>query len=253
MGALAISTLAGCRMLATIGTLGWASALHDAARWLAIAAWIGALLWLPALIAAESWRLRHPPLYTPARWSTVFPLGMLAVASHALASGAGVSPATIVFHVFAVLAVAAWIATAAGFAMSWRARTPRASARGLPRVRGRTAPSARRTPEARAAQAAAGEQLVGPAGVEADRVVEVADGSWGAPPYSSRIGLMRSAFSIRPRRHAMPGSCAGYSRLSRPATRRAHRIRVDEVQGLPHRRGRPRTTMASTMKSTGTS
>jgi tellurite resistance protein TehA-like permease len=118
MGALAISALAGCRMVATIGTLGWASALHEAARWLAIAAWIGALLWLPALLAAESWRLRHPPLYTPGRWSTVFPLGMLAVASHALATGAGVSSATIVFHVFAVLAVAAWLATATGFALS---------------------------------------------------------------------------------------------------------------------------------------
>jgi tellurite resistance protein TehA-like permease len=115
MGALAISTLAGCRILAAIGALDWSAGLHDFVRTLSIVTWAGALCWLPALVAAESWRLRQRPLYTHARWSTVFPLGMLAVASHALALSAGVAAGTAVFHVFAVIAAAAWVATAAGF------------------------------------------------------------------------------------------------------------------------------------------
>lgn len=116
MGALAISTLAGSRVLAAMGVLGWTPGVRDIARVLAIAVWIGALAWLPALVAAEAWRLRRPPLYTAARWSTVFPLGMLAVASQALASAAGIAAARPVFHAFAAIGAAAWAATAVGAA-----------------------------------------------------------------------------------------------------------------------------------------
>ena len=112
MGALAISTLAGSRVLAAMTVLDWDHGLRSAARALAIAVWIGALAWLPALIASEAWRLRRPPIYTMARWSTVFPLGMLAVASHALALTAGVAAATPVFDAFTAVGAAAWLAVA---------------------------------------------------------------------------------------------------------------------------------------------
>jgi tellurite resistance protein TehA-like permease len=118
MGALAISTLAGSRVLAGVTVLGFGHGLVQGARGLAIAVWIGALACLPALIAAEAWRLRRPPLYTAGRWSTVFPLGMLAAASHALALTAGVTGAKPVFHAFAVIGAATWLAVAAGFLAS---------------------------------------------------------------------------------------------------------------------------------------
>jgi tellurite resistance protein TehA-like permease len=123
MGALAISTLAGVRLLAAVTTMGWSAGLHDATRALAIVIWVAALCWLPALLVAEAWRLRQRPLYTHARWSTVFPLGMLAVASHGLALAAGVALAKPVFDVFTPLAGLAWLATAAGLAAFVR-RTP---------------------------------------------------------------------------------------------------------------------------------
>jgi tellurite resistance protein TehA-like permease len=110
MGALAISTLAGSRVFAAMTVLGWHQGLRDAARVLTIAVWIGALAWLPALIVAEAWRLRRPPFYTVARWSTVFPLGMLAVASHALALTAGIPAAKPVATAFTGIGAAALVA-----------------------------------------------------------------------------------------------------------------------------------------------
>ena len=93
IGALAISALTGSRVLAAVTALSLGHGAQQAARGLAIAVWIGALAWLPSLIAAEAWRLRRRPLYTTGRWSTVFPLGMLAVASHVLSLTAGIAAA----------------------------------------------------------------------------------------------------------------------------------------------------------------
>jgi tellurite resistance protein TehA-like permease len=132
MGALAISTLAGVRLLAAATTLDWSGGIHDATRALTIALWIGALCWLPALVASETWRLRQRPLYTHERWSTVFPLGMLAVASHGLALAAGVAAASVFFDVFTPLSAAVWLATAVGLLASL-SRTP-ASAPDRPRA-----------------------------------------------------------------------------------------------------------------------
>jgi tellurite resistance protein TehA-like permease len=108
-GALAISTLAGTRVFAAMTVLGWSHGVREATRTLTIVIWIGALAWLPVLIAAEAWRLRRPPFYTVARWSTVFPLGMLAVASHALWLTAGVGAAKPVAIVFTAIGAAAWL------------------------------------------------------------------------------------------------------------------------------------------------
>ncbi len=113
MGALAIATLAGSRVLAGVTALHWGP--HDAARVLTLVVWIVALCWLPILVAGEGWRLRRPPLYTTGRWSSVFPLGMLAVASHALWLTASVPPGRVVFDIFTPLAVVAWLGTAIAF------------------------------------------------------------------------------------------------------------------------------------------
>jgi tellurite resistance protein TehA-like permease len=151
MGALAISTLAGMRVTAGMTLLGWPGGLHDAANALSIAIWVAAACWLPALVVAESWRLRQRPLYTAKRWGTVFPLGMYAVASHAINRTAHIGPGTTISHIFTAAAAAAWIAAGAGFLMrgsyflrpSASARVPR-----HPRARGRSARSRPRTPRA---------------------------------------------------------------------------------------------------------
>ena len=117
MGALAIATLAGSRVVAGTTVLRWAPGLHEAAHVLTMVVWVTALCWLPVLVAGEAWRLRRRPLYTHGRWSSVFPLGMLAVASHTLWLTQSVPAAHVVSDVFAPLAVAAWLATAIGFAI----------------------------------------------------------------------------------------------------------------------------------------
>lgn len=74
-GALAISSLA-------LSRLADAGVAPGAARDAALALWLAALGWYLVLAAAE---LRRPRLrFALARWSTVFPLGMLAAAAFAL-------------------------------------------------------------------------------------------------------------------------------------------------------------------------
>jgi hypothetical protein len=102
-GALAISALA-CRRLAG----------GPALRVASVVLWIAAVAWVPALVAGE---LRRPRAgRAPARWSSVFPLGMYAASAFAIAGswhalrGVG-SDATWV-------AVAAWAAVAIGSALA---------------------------------------------------------------------------------------------------------------------------------------
>ncbi len=93
-GAAAITALA----CATLARNGDGEALDLAA----VAVWVGAMLWLPFLVAGE---LRHPRLGALGRrWATVFPLGMYAAMSFAVASVADL-PAV---HAFAL----AWTAVA---------------------------------------------------------------------------------------------------------------------------------------------
>jgi len=93
-GAAAITALAA----ATLAREGDGEALEVAS----VAAWIAAMLWLPFLLAGE---LRHPRLGALGRrWATVFPLGMYAAMSFAVARVADL-PA---LHAFAL----AWTAVA---------------------------------------------------------------------------------------------------------------------------------------------
>jgi tellurite resistance protein TehA-like permease len=94
-GAAAITALA----CATLARDGDGEALDVAS----VAAWLAAMLWLPFLVAGE---LRHPRLGALGRrWATVFPLGMYAAMSFAVARVADL-PA---LHAFAL----GWMAVAA--------------------------------------------------------------------------------------------------------------------------------------------
>lgn len=100
LGALAISALTASHV--------------DVPHALALALWAAALAWAPALVAAE---LRSfPPTYDSRRWSTVFPLGMLAVASYSI----GVSAIGVIAT---WVAVAAWAAASVGAVASAQAAT----------------------------------------------------------------------------------------------------------------------------------
>ena len=92
-GALAISALACAR-------LGWRDA--------SVVLWLGAMAWLPALVAGE---LARPRLVgAPERWSTVFPLGMYAAMSFAVGGPAGLDGMRAFASAWTWVAVTAWAA-----------------------------------------------------------------------------------------------------------------------------------------------
>lgn len=103
-GALAIAALA-CARVATVGHSG-------ALDTLALAVWAAAAAWLVALVASE---LAAPrPGYDAARWATVFPLGMYAACSFAVARAADIGALAAFARVWIWVAFAAWLAAAAG-------------------------------------------------------------------------------------------------------------------------------------------
>ncbi|MYR42835.1 tellurite resistance/C4-dicarboxylate transporter family protein [Streptomyces sp. SID5910] len=130
-GALAISALAGARLLAAAdtGMYLWnddvGAVLHDATVVLLVLD----LAWYAVLMVAEFvWpRLR----YDVRRWSTVFPLGMTAAATLSVAAVVDASWLEGLGQALVWIAVAAWLAVAVGAVASARA--------GLRSAAGRTA------------------------------------------------------------------------------------------------------------------
>lgn len=107
-GALAIAALACAR----VGTVGHASVLDT----FALAIWAAAAAWLLALLVGELTAPR--PGYDAARWATVFPLGMYAACSFAVARAAGVGALAGFARVWIWIAFAGWLAASVGMLRS---------------------------------------------------------------------------------------------------------------------------------------
>jgi hypothetical protein len=89
-GALAISALATGRLALAAQALGANRGLTDNLGYAALAVWLAAMAWLPALLLGE---LRWPRLaYDVRRWSTVFPVGMYAACSFITGHAAHLPP-----------------------------------------------------------------------------------------------------------------------------------------------------------------
>ncbi len=114
MGAAAISTLAGARLLAHDDLLPGAARAFLSVAVLALWAW--ATLLIPLLLAAGIWRhLRHriPLTYEPALWTIVFPLGMYATATTEITAVEDAKTFPLAPHPLAWLALTAWTAVTA--------------------------------------------------------------------------------------------------------------------------------------------
>jgi tellurite resistance protein TehA-like permease len=122
MGALAITTLAGTRLL--LAQDHW-SLLHDLAPFLTgftLFFWAAGSWWIPLLVIVGIWRhrSRHVPLtYDPQYWSLVFPLGMYSAATWMLGRATGIAPLRPISAVFLALALAAWCITLTGMIRTW--------------------------------------------------------------------------------------------------------------------------------------
>lgn len=128
MGGLAIAALAACQIaLAARPTLG---GVGTAAAGLATAAWAAASGLLAPLAALQLRSMARAPApadragagrHLAGRWAAVFPLGMYAAASHALAVVLGRPTLDAVAWAFLWIALAAWLTTGAGVAAAWLA------------------------------------------------------------------------------------------------------------------------------------
>lgn len=118
MGALAISTLAGVRLLAALGTQGSLPWLADALRPAIVALWVLASLWIPVLLYAEMWRVDHRTgsvRFAAVWWAAVFPLGMYSTATQATASQLHLPALSTVSLVFFWIAFSVWVLVAMGW------------------------------------------------------------------------------------------------------------------------------------------
>jgi hypothetical protein len=128
-GALAISALAGCRLIAADSARLrlWNDDALGVLRATTLAVLVLAAAWYAVLLVAEVGRPR--PRYDVRRWATVFPLGMTAAATLSVAAAVDVPWLRGPGRVLLWIAVAAWLAVCAGAVLNGRAElrgpTPR--------------------------------------------------------------------------------------------------------------------------------
>ncbi|HEX5507644.1 MAG TPA: tellurite resistance/C4-dicarboxylate transporter family protein, partial [Pseudolabrys sp.] len=124
MGAAAISTNAGSVLILNNSVVPFLESMRAFIDGVTLVIWAWATWWIPLLVLLGVWKhlIRRVPLsYTPTLWGLVFPLGMYALASLRLSRAAGVPVLQTLSEAMVWVALAAWIATAIGFAWaSWR-------------------------------------------------------------------------------------------------------------------------------------
>ena len=119
MGAMAISTLGGVSLVSAARGSELLVELVPFLKGLTLMFWATATWWLPLLLMLGIWRhgvKRYPLTYDHSYWGAVFPLGMYAVCTLRLAREFGLPFLAHIGETFAWVALAAWVATAAGLA-----------------------------------------------------------------------------------------------------------------------------------------
>jgi len=117
MGAAAISTLAGGRLIALPTGVLHLAALQQFVEPFTLMFWAAATFWLPLLVVLFAWKhlvVQVPVRYETGQWSVVFPLGMYAAATHEYASAAGFPFLEPLAAAFCWIAPMAWLAAFIG-------------------------------------------------------------------------------------------------------------------------------------------
>jgi tellurite resistance protein TehA-like permease len=112
MGAVAITTLAGARLIIAAPSLELLSAMAPFLKGFTLFFWAAGTWWIPLLLILGVWRhirKRFPLVYDPLYWGMVFPLGMYAVCTLQLSKALNFEPLVIIPRYFVFAAIAAWL------------------------------------------------------------------------------------------------------------------------------------------------
>lgn len=123
MGALAITTLAGSRLILSADGWPFLREIIVFVKGVTFCCWAMAAWWIPLLIIAGLWRhgvQRVPIRYDPQYWSLVFPLGMFTVATILFEKASGLTMLHSIPQITICLAWVAWAATFVGMLRSLR-------------------------------------------------------------------------------------------------------------------------------------
>ena len=122
MGAVAITTLAGARLILAGGEWNLLSDIMPFLKGFTLFFWAAGSWWIPLLFIFGAWRhiyKRYPLRYDPQYWGLVFPLGMYTTCTYQLSKAINFEPLMIIPRVFIYIAFAAWIAASAGLIYSF--------------------------------------------------------------------------------------------------------------------------------------